>query len=97
MQNSLLFDGIAIQGTLKTPFHGGSEYAKYILREALIAGYTFDLVFRSDLIIDDEVKLLLSDYSKCKIYYVNSRKEISELVRRNNYKVFYLSCHQVVR
>ncbi len=71
MDNSLLFDGIAIQGTLKTPFHGGSEYAKYILREALIAGYTFDVVFRNDLIIDDEIISFLSTYSKCKIYYVN--------------------------
>ncbi|HBH13784.1 MAG TPA: hypothetical protein DDX29_11855 [Clostridiales bacterium] len=89
MQNSLLFDGIAIQGTLKTPFHGGSEYAKYILREALIAGYTFDVVFRNDLIIDDEIISLLSTYSKCKIYYVNRLKDVSELIRRNNYKVFY--------
>ncbi len=39
----LLFDGTATQGYGNTNYHGGGEYAKYYLRNALYEGFDFDI------------------------------------------------------
>lgn len=35
----ILFYGIATEGTSKSMFHGGAEYAKFMLKEAIRRGY----------------------------------------------------------
>ena len=73
----------------QNPFHGGGEYAKYILREALNSGYIFDIVFRNDLISDNDIMSLLSQFPKCNIIYVDNNKEVYDLIIKNGYNTFY--------
>jgi hypothetical protein len=90
----ILFDGSATQGyspreeTGVTLFHGGGEYAKYVLRKAIEMGYSeFDIVFERNRFIDHNV--LDSLPSTVTVHYVNNTKEIYALIKNNKYDVFY--------
>lgn len=87
--NKVLFDGIATQGLSSIQFHGGAEYAKYILREALLKRYPFDIVLHKGLISDPPLLKLLEESATHKIYYVSSKSELYSLIERNEYKTFY--------
>jgi hypothetical protein len=90
----LLFDGCVTQGySLReesgvTLFHGGGEYAKYVLRKAIEMGYTeFDIVFEKDRFIDNAVLDTLPE--GVNVYYVKNKEEIYSLIKNNKYDVFY--------
>lgn len=85
----LLFDGSALQGWSETLFHGGADYAKYILRKAIDCGYSFDIVFYSSRYNDPDIDALLKNEDKYKTIYVNDKKELYELISNGNYDVFY--------
>jgi hypothetical protein len=68
----MLFDGLATQGTSRIRFHGGGEYAKYILRKAIEAGYrNFDVVFSKKMLIDKNIKDLVENTEGIEIFYVD--------------------------
>ena len=55
--NKILFDGIATQSSDKVKYHGGSEYAKFILKYALENNYcNFDFVYYADMLLHDDVR-----------------------------------------
>lgn len=85
----ILFDGLATQGTKKTVFHGGGEYAKFILRAAIEKGYKFDIVLSEALITDPNVNMLLSQKAQIKQYKVKNIKEIYDIIDKYGYDVFY--------
>lgn len=85
----ILFDGSAMQGWSGTQFHGGADYAKYILRKAIDYGYSFDVVFYSFRYNDPDIDALLKNRDKYKIFYVTNKKELYELISNGNYDVFY--------
>lgn len=87
--NKVLFDGLSTQSGSKALFHGGGEYAKHILKEALTHNYEFDIVFGNWLYTDDSIMELLKQYPNITVYSVNSKAEIYQLINRNQYKVFY--------
>lgn len=85
----ILFDGIATQGTADTMFHGGAEYAKFILRNALENEYNFDIVLNKSMITDNNLLKLIENRNNCAIYYVNNITELYTLINTNNYDIFY--------
>ena len=87
--NRVLFDGIATQGNKVAMFHGGGEYAKFILRTALERGYAFDVVFNKKLFIDPQIEKLLMKYPQVGVYYISKREELYDLIRRNKISRFY--------
>lgn len=89
MLNKVLFDGIATQGTSKNPFHGAGDYAKYVLREALQNGYSFDIVLKNDLITDKNILKLIKQFHMCEVFYVDTINEVYELIKKGNYHTFY--------
>jgi glycosyltransferase involved in cell wall biosynthesis len=88
----ILFDGLATQsesggGTL---FHGGGEYAKYVFRKAIEAGYrNFDIVFSNKMIIDENIKNLAANTGGISVYYVDNIKEVYALLANGNYDCFF--------
>jgi glycosyltransferase involved in cell wall biosynthesis len=90
MKNKLLFDGIATQSDTNVKFHGGGEYAKYILREIIKSNnVNFDIVFSIDKFIDPEIKKLVQSVGGINIYTVRNKKELYSLISKNNYSSFY--------
>lgn len=87
--NKILFDGTSAQSSSRATFHGGGEYAKYILNAAISHGYKFDVVLNNKLYTDEAVKNLLEKHSEIKVFYVDSKKEIYQLIERNHYNTFY--------
>lgn len=85
----ILFDGIATQGTVDTMFHGGSEYAKFILRNAIKNGYVFDVVLNRRMITGNSVLELIENYDQCTVYYVDNIAELYHLIDSCDYNVFY--------
>jgi glycosyltransferase involved in cell wall biosynthesis len=86
----LLFDGLATQGTSKIQFHGGGEYAKYILRKAIEAGYrNFDVVFSNKMLIDKNIKDLVENTEGIEIFYIDSRDAVYDLIKIKKYDCFF--------
>ena len=87
--NKILFDGTSAQSSSRATFHGGGEYAKYILNAAISHGYKFDVVLSNKLYTDDAIKNLLEKHSDINVFYVDSKKEIYQLIEKNRYNTFY--------
>ena len=85
----LLFDGTATQGYGNTNYHGGGEYAKYYLRNALYEGFDFDIVFQNKSFTDPQILELLQQYPNIKIFWVNNLDEIYSLIMEKGYSRFY--------
>ena len=85
----VLFDGLSTQGTKKAMFHGGGEYAKFILRTAIENGYVFDVVLSDSLITDPDIITLLKKNIQIKQYIIKSIREIYGLINKYEYDVFY--------
>lgn len=86
----VLFDGIATQGTLRSMFHGGAEYAKFMLREAMKRDYSFDVVLNESLYTDPEIERVLQEWEKRhKVFYVASKQELYTTIEKENYDTFY--------
>lgn len=85
----ILFDGCATQGFPDVKYHGGGEYAKFILRSALDRGYKFDIVFGNWLVTDDDVKILLNEHPDINVYNVDNKQQLYQLINNSNYNVFY--------
>lgn len=88
-KNKILFDGIATQGTKRSKFHGGGEYAKFILRESIRLQYEFDIVFSNALYMDGEIEELLSLNPNYTVYRVDDKKDLYDLIDEKDYQVFY--------
>lgn len=85
----VLFDGFSTQGSSRAKFHGGGEYAKFMLKAAVVAGFKFDIVFSDSLFMDEELASFLSAHTGYEIYKANSKEDLYRLIDRNNYDVFY--------
>jgi glycosyltransferase involved in cell wall biosynthesis len=86
----LLFDGLATQSSRDVRYHGGGEYAKYVLREAIEAGYrNFDVVFSNSMIIDEGIKNLVEKTEGITVHYVNDTQEIYTLLETGQYNRFF--------
>jgi glycosyltransferase involved in cell wall biosynthesis len=85
----ILFDGIATQSSTKIRFHGGGEYAKYILKKAIELDYrNFDIVFSQNGIIDTDIKDLVKKQG-IKAFFVKNAKGVYALLQQNEYNCFY--------
>lgn len=85
----VLFDGTATQSSSRAAFHGGGEYAKFILTEAIAHHYVFDVVFSQKLITDTKIESLLSEHKEINVYYTEYKQEIYELIEKKHYDIFY--------
>lgn len=85
----VLFDGTAIQGYGNTKFHGGGEYAKFYLREALSQKYAFDIVFYSNRPLDKELLNSIEASGLAHIVFVNNKAELYTLIDNPKYERFY--------
>lgn len=86
--NKILFDGTAIQQAPNVKFHGGSEYAKFILNELIRRGYSFDIVFNSALEIPNDIRNLVVE-SNIKVISLKDKREIYNLIKNSKYSLFY--------
>jgi glycosyltransferase involved in cell wall biosynthesis len=90
MNKKILFDGLATQSTPNIRFHGGGEYAKFILRKAIEFGYrNFDIVFSTQRLIDIEIKELINEFEEIHVNYVRDKNELYSLIEQNKYDCFY--------
>lgn len=87
--NRVLFDGTSTQSSSRAAFHGGGEYAKYMLRTAIERGFVFDIVFGNWLFKDSSIERLLSNNPDITVYYVDNKQGLYDLIDRNNYNIFY--------
>lgn len=85
----ILFDGTACQQERPGHFHGGGEYAKFILEHALDEGYRFEMVLYSHFFNDDKLAELLSRMPSDAVHYVSSKQELYSLVDSGGYRRFY--------
>ena len=85
----ILFDGLATQSLEHTLFHGGGEYAKFVLREAISRNLKFDIVFSKMLITDPVIKDLLSKNTQYKVFEITDKFSLYQMINRNNYDIFY--------
>lgn len=89
MENIILFDLTACQPSPDAEFHGGSEYAKFIFHEALLMGKNnFDCIYNPSLKLDSVIESICKERG-IKLYEVHDLSDISEVIRINEYKVFY--------
>ncbi len=89
MVNRILFDGISTQGSSRGKYHGGGEYAKYILREAIKRKECFDVVFNPSLFMDPQIEKELSDAKCVQIINVNNNEDLYALIREKQYEKFF--------
>jgi glycosyltransferase involved in cell wall biosynthesis len=88
----ILFDGLATQSEIAggVLFHGGGEYAKWVLRKSIESGYrNFDVVFSNKMIIDETIKNLAANTDGISVYYVDDIKEVYTLLANGNYDSFF--------
>ena len=85
----ILFDGTSTQSSTRAAFHGGGEYAKFMLRAAIEHGYRFDIVFSNRLFTDSQIEELVSGSDGIEVYHVDSKYEIYNLLEDGNYDTFY--------
>jgi len=88
--SKLIFDLRATQSEKKqVKFHGGGEYAKMVLKEALDAGYlNFECVYNGLLPIDNEIKLLCES-KKINLIPIKNNKELQYLIESKGYTKLY--------
>lgn len=87
--NHLLFDLAATQSSSNYKYHGGSEYAKYILIEAIKKGYThFSASYDPEREIHEDIKKLIHQ-AGIKLHPIRNNKELNELISTHNYKAFF--------
>jgi glycosyltransferase involved in cell wall biosynthesis len=98
MKERILFDGIATQSTAKVPFHGGGEYAKFVLRKAIeLRCRNFDIVFSRKMIIDENIKDLINATVGIHVYYIDTLKEVYTILATNKYDCFYSALADVYK
>lgn len=85
----VLFDGTATQSSSRAAFHGGGEYAKFMLKAAIKHGYVFDVVLSKRLNTDPEIEELLQKNDSINLYKVSDKREIYSLIEKGKYEVFY--------
>ena len=85
----LLFDGQATQGTSHAKFHGGGEYAKFVLREAISRKYKFDVVFSNRLITDPDIEDLLEQNPQYQTFEVTDKTLLYKLIDEHDYDIFF--------
>lgn len=86
--NTILFDGTSMQSEKHVKFHGGGEYAKFILKAALDAGYTFDVALNPDMFLDDATLEVIKKHG-LNTLYVHSKEELYAAIDAGGYAVFY--------
>lgn len=84
----VLFDGLAIQPSIHAPFHGGSEYAKCILREIITLNLPYEIVFQKSLSIPEDISEIFSN-SECRIHYIDTKSDLYRLINDGNFDIFY--------
>ncbi len=84
----VLFDGTAIQPSTKASFHGGSEYAKCVLREILNQGKNIDIIFYNNLPIPPDIMATL-DSHHIKTHYTASKNDLYKFIDLEGYDLFY--------
>lgn len=58
-------------------FHGGAEYAKFMLKEAIRRSCFFDVVFDETLYTDPDIEILLQEMGcRYKVFYVVSKMHL---------------------
>jgi glycosyltransferase involved in cell wall biosynthesis len=86
----LLFDGLATQSSPDVLFHGGGEFAKFVLKKSIEYGYcNFDIVFSNKMIIDERIKGLINGIPGIKVYYVNDIKDVYTMLTTGKYECFF--------
>ena len=85
----VLFDGTATQSSSRAAFHGGGEYAKYMLRAAIENNFMFDVVFGNWLYTDAEIESLIEKHNHIHIYHVANKQQLYKLINSGHYDVFY--------
>ena len=86
---NILFDGLAIQSKQPGMFHGGGEYAKFILREAIGSGAIFDVVFSKQLYTDPQIEDLLKNNPQIKVHYVGDKNGVYSIINQGKYDSFF--------
>lgn len=84
----ILFDGLAIQPSPQAPFHGGSEYAKCVLKEIINRNLPFEIVFQKDLSIPEDTSEILS-HTNCRTHYIETKLDLYRLINNGNFDIFY--------
>ena len=87
--NKILFDGLSLQSKQPGQFHGGGEYAKFLLREAITAGYTFDVVLSRQLYTDPVIEQYLGEHLNIKVYMVDGKQGVYDLINSGQYARFF--------
>ena len=87
--NRVLFDGTATQSSSRAVFHGGGEYAKFMLNEAIAHHFVFDVVLSKKLFTDNQIEKLLSEHQEINVYHIDGKQDIYELIKKNHYDIFY--------
>ena len=87
--NHVLFDGMATQSSNRAAFHGGGEYAKFMLKAAIEQGNEFDVVMGEWLHTDPAIVQLLKDNKQIPVFHITKRKELYQLIEEHKYKKFY--------
>lgn len=85
----VLFDGTATQSSSRAAFHGGGEYAKFMLKAAIKHGYVFDVVLSKRLNTDSEIEEILQKNDSINVYKVSDKREIYSLIEKGKYDLFY--------
>ena len=85
----ILFDGTATQSNSRVAFHGGGEYAKYMLRAALDSGYVFDVVLSNKMFSDNAIERMLEEHGEIRVFRVENKHDIYRLIDEEQYDVFY--------
>ncbi|WP_317470476.1 glycosyltransferase [Bacteroides hominis] len=87
--NKILFDGIATQSSDKVKYHGGSEYAKFILKYALENNYrNFDFVYSADMLLHDDVREMVEKFN-IKTICLKKSSELQRFILGSEYTCFY--------
>lgn len=87
--NKILFDGLSLQSKQSGQFHGGGEYAKFLLREAITAGYTFDVVLSRQLYTDPAIEQYLAEHPTITVHMVDGKSGVYDLIKGGQYARFF--------
>ncbi len=87
----ILFDLFQAQPSGNSKFHGGGEYIKTIFRELIIVNngnHDISVFYDCEKFLDEWVLSLIND-NKINVFDVKNMKDIEEVLKNNNYDVFY--------
>lgn len=89
-RKNILFDGTAIQPSELAAFHGGSEYARTILSEALRRKCTFDIVFLEKRNVPEDILGQINEaQAMVECIYVRDKQGLYSLLQSRAYDLFY--------